>query len=51
MSEIKRILDGEELVVQPPEELNLTKLTLNPMVMSDEELYDEDLHAESVQAL
>ena len=51
MSEIKRILDGEEFVVQPPEELNLTKQTLNPKLMSDEELYDEDLDAETVKAL
>ena len=51
MSEIKRILDGEEFVVQPPEELNLTKQTLNPKLMSDDELYDEDLDAETVKAL
>ena len=35
MSEIKKILDGEEFVVQPPEELNLTKQTLNPKLMSE----------------
>jgi len=51
MSEIKKILDGEEFVVQPPEELNLTKQTLNPKLMSDDELYDEDLDAETVKAL
>ena len=51
MSEIKKILDCEEFVVQPPEELNLTKQTLNPKLMSDDELYDEDLDAETVKAL
>ena len=51
MTEIKKILEGEEFVVQPPEELNLTKQTLNPKLMSDDELYDEDLDAETVKAL
>ena len=51
MSEIKKILDGEVFVVLPPEELNLTKQTLNPKLMSDDELYDEDLDAETVKAL
>ena len=42
MTEIKKILEGEEFVVQPPEELNLEKQTLNPKLMLDDELYDED---------
>lgn len=51
MTEIKKILEGEEFVVQPPEELNLEKQTLNPKLMLDDELYDEDLDAETVKAL
>ena len=43
MSEIKKILDGEEFVVQPPEELKLEEQTVNPKLMGDDELYDDCL--------
>ena len=51
MADIKKILDGEEFVVQPPEELKLEEQTVNPKLMGDDELYDEDLDAETVKAL
>ena len=50
-NDIKKILDGEEFVIVPPEELNLEEQKLNPLLMSDDELYDEDLDAETVKAL
>ena len=49
--EIKRDLDGEEFVIAPPEELGLEEQKLNPLLMSDDQLYDEDLDAETVKAL
>jgi len=52
MTEIKKILEGEEFVVQPPEELNLEKQTINPNLMDEfDSLYDEDIDAETVKAL
>ena len=50
-NDIKKILDGEEFVIVPPEELNLEEQKLNPLLMSDDELYDEDLDGETVKAL
>ena len=49
--EIKRVLDGEEFVIAPPEELGLEEQKVNPVLLSDDELYDEDLNAETVKAL
>ena len=50
-NDIKKILDGEEFVIVPPEELNIEEQKLNPLLMSDDELYDEDLDGETVKAL
>ena len=50
-NDIKKILDGEEFVIVPPEELNLEEQKLNPLLMSDDELYDVDLDGETVKAL
>ena len=42
-NDIKKILAGEEFVIVPPEELNFEEQKLNPFLMSDDELYDEEL--------
>tara|TARA_B100000927_G_scaffold280198_1_gene264489 strand:- start:10862 stop:11335 length:474 start_codon:yes stop_codon:yes gene_type:complete len=52
MTEIKKILDGAEFVVKPPEELNLKEQVVNPKLMDEfDNLYDEDIDAETVKAL
>ena len=50
-NDIKKVLEGAEIVISPPEELGLEEQKVNPVLLSDDELYDEDLDSETVKAL